>query len=173
MRDHFIFSSLCVLGPPLPLACARRKHLCRKGQKGSLCLNWTMPKSKTELPHVNIDLPVQFQATENKGSVSWLTWWGIINHIRVPRNWFWMLMCVHVPYLAGIWWKAKAGAPMVDILRHKNPSRFSAHYRTSPVPAATLLYISVPYGVYFQVCFQPIYENFSSIREVILNINPN
>lgn len=86
VRGYFIFSSFCAWGPLLPLAWARRKHLCRKAHRGSSCFSWAMPKSKTKLSQVNIGLPGQFHVRGPKGSVTCLTWRAFINHMRVPRN---------------------------------------------------------------------------------------
>ena len=104
-----------------------------------------------------------------KGSVSWLTGGSVINHIKVPGNWLlWVLMGVHVPYLAGTWWKASLRPHGLTCWATETPSRFSTPHRTSPVPAAIPLYISVPYRIHFQIGLEPIFENFSSVREIIL-----
>lgn len=165
VRCCFIFTSLCALAPLLP-PLRMKKCLWRKAHRDSLGLKWTMLKIKTELSQINIGLPGQFQVRGTNGSVSWLTRGGVITHIRVPGNWFLNATVGACPTPGRYLVKGKGGVLMIDMLGPREPSRFSTCHRMSPVPAATPLSISVPCVVHFQLGLEPVFDIFSSVKEI-------
>lgn len=108
-----------------------------------------------------------------KGSLSWLTWGGVISILESPETGFgcWCGYMFHT-------WQVHGGRqswyPSVDMVECREPIHVFNWSQNAPVPAAILCYISVPQCLYLNKFWASFWNfQFSKGNHAYINLNEN
>lgn len=108
-----------------------------------------------------------------KGSLSWLTWGGVIGILESPETGF-ECWCGYVFHTWQVHGGRQSWYPLVDMVECREPIHVFNWSQNAPVPAAILCYISVPQGLYLNKFWASFWNfQFSKGNHAYIILNEN